>query len=318
MSIQTPICTTLGVDHPIVLGGMMGISDAKLTAAVSNAGGLGTLSSATFGLDGSREQMELLSELTDKPYSVNLPLFHPMIPELITLLPEFGVKIVTSSAGNPTKYTQRLKDLGIYVIHVVSSVRTALKAQEAGVDAIVAEGSESGGKVARDEVPTISLVPQVIENVDIPVIAAGGLATGRGLLAALAMGAQAVQMGTRFIASTETTRAHENWKQVLVNAGDSATAIACKNSSPTRMVKNDFFAEVNALDEPGKTAMDFMPIMGEGSSRIPGDLDGSQGNYTAGTGSGLIREVLPTAQIMRDIIEEAEQGMAQMRKAFAA
>jgi enoyl-[acyl-carrier protein] reductase II len=318
MSISTPICHTLGIEHPIILGGMMGISDSKLTAAVSNAGGLGTLSSATFGLEGSREQMKRLLELTDRPYSVNLPLFHPMIPDLIGLLPEFGVKIVTSSAGNPAKFTQQLKDLGIYVIHVVSSVRTAVKAQESGVDAIVAEGSESGGKVARDEVPTISLIPQVMEAVDIPVIAAGGLATGRGLLAALAMGAQGVQMGTRFIASTEASRAHENWKQVLVNAGDSATAIACKTSSPTRMVKNDFFAEVDALDEPGKTAMDFMPIMGEGSSRIPGDLDGSKGNYTAGTGSGLIRDVQSSADIIADIINEAEQGMAQMQRAFAA
>lgn len=315
MPIQTPFCKALGIEHPIVLGGMMGQSDSKLTAAVSNAGGLGTLSSATFGLEGSREQMKLLNELTDKPYSVNLPLFHPMIPELIPLLSEFGVKIVSSSAGNPAKYTQQLKDLGIYVIHVVSSVRTALKAQDAGVDAIVAEGSESGGKVAKDEVPTISLIPQVLEEVDIPVIAAGGIATGRGLLASLAMGAQGVQMGTRFIASAEAP-AHQNWKQVLVNVGDSATAIACRNSSPTRMVKNEFFHEMDALDEPGKTAMDYMPIMGEGSKRIPDDVDGTKGNYTAGTGSGLIHDIKPAAEIMKDIMAETELCMEQMRGVF--
>jgi len=315
MSIQTPICSVLGIEHPIVLGGMMGQSDGRLTAAVSNAGGLGTLSSATFGVEGSREQMARLVELTDKPYSVNLPLFHPMVPDLIKLLPEFDVKIVTTSAGNPAKYIQVLKDMGIHVIHVVSSVRTALKAEDAGVDAIVAEGSESGGKVARDEVPTISLIPQVIEQVHIPVIAAGGIATGRGLLAALAMGAQGVQMGTRFIASEEAP-AHSNWKQVLVDAGDSATAIACRNSSPTRMVKNEFFAEMDALDEPGKTAMDFMPIQGEGSKRIPDDVDGTKGNYTAGTGSGLIRDVSTAADIVRAIIAEAEEGMAEMSAAF--
>lgn len=315
MSIRTPICEILGIEHPIILGGMMGISDGTLTAAVSNAGGLGTLSSATFGVDGTRAELTKLAELTDKPYSVNLPLFHPMVPDLIELLPEYGVKIVTTSAGSPAKYTDVLKEMGIYVIHVVSSVRTALKSVDAGVNALVAEGSESGGKVARDEVPTISLIPQVVEQVNIPVIAAGGLATGRGLLAALAMGAQGVQLGTRFIASNEAP-VHQNWKQVLIDVGDSATAIACRNSSPTRMVKNAFFAEMDALDEPGKTAMDFMPIQKEGSSRIPGDTDGSQGSYIAGTGSGLIREVKPAGDIVREIIEEAERGMAEMREVF--
>lgn len=316
MAIRTPICETLGIDHPIILGGMMGISDGNLTAAVSEAGGLGTLSSATFGVDGTRAELTKLAGLTSNPFSVNLPLFHPMVPDLIKLLPEYGVKIVTTSAGNPAKFVGPFKEMGIYVIHVVSSVRTALKAEAAGVDAIVAEGSESGGKVARDEVPTISLIPQVVEQVKIPVIAAGGLATGRGLLAALAMGAQGVQLGTRFIASNEAP-VHERWKQVLIDCGDSATAIACRNSSPTRMVKNDFFDEMDALDEPGKTAMDFMPIQGEGASRIPDDTDGSRGNYIAGTGSGLIRDVKPAGDIVREIIQEAESGMAEMRQAFS-
>lgn len=315
MAIRTPICEILGIEHPIILGGMMGISDANLTASVSEAGGLGTLSSATFGVEGTRVELTKLAELTNKPYSVNLPLFHPMVPDLIKLLPEYDVKIVTTSAGNPAKFIGVLKEMGIYVIHVVSSVRTALKAQDAGVDAIVAEGSDSGGKVARDEVPTISLIPQVVEQVSVPVIAAGGMATGRGLLASLALGAQGVQLGTRFIASDEAP-VHQNWKQVLIDSGDSATAIACRNSSPTRMVKNAFFAEMDALDEPGKTAMDFMPIQAEGASRIPDDVDGSQGNYTAGTGAGLIREVKPAGDIVREIIEEAERGMAQMREAF--
>jgi len=315
MTIRTPICDSLGIEHPIILGGMMGISDANLTAAVSNAGGLGTLSSATFGVEGTREQMKKLAQLTDKPYSVNLPLFHPMVPDLVKLLPEFGVKIVSTSAGNPAKYIEQLKDMGIYVIHVVSSVRTALKAQNAGVDAIVAEGSESGGKVARDEVPTISLIPQVVDHVDIPVIAAGGLATGRGLLAAIAMGAQGVQFGTRFIASEEAP-VHENWKKVLIECGDSATAIACRNSSPTRMVKNDFFAEMDALDEPGKTAMDFMPVQMQGSQRIPADTDGSKGNYTAGTGAGLVTQIKSSASIVAEIIEEAESAMTFVRSAF--
>jgi len=316
MAIHTPICEILGIDHPIILGGMMGLSDANLTAAVSNAGGLGTLSSATFGVDGTREQMTKLAELTDKPYSVNLPLFHPMVPDLVKMLPDYGVKIVTTSAGNPAKYIDVLEEMGIYVIHVVSSVRTALKAEGVGVHAIVAEGSESGGKVARDEVPTISLIPQVVEQVNIPVIAAGGLATGRGLLAALAMGAQGIQLGTRFIASEEAP-AHDNWKQVLIDCGDSATAIACRKSSPTRMVRNEFFHEMDALDEPGKTAMDFMPVQQEGSMRIPNDTDGSRGSYTAGTGSGLVRDVKPAGEIVAEIVQEAESAMAGLRGAFA-
>ena len=315
MAIRTPICELLGIDHPIILGGMMGISDGNLTAAVSEAGGLGTLSSATFGVDGTRTELSKLADLTDKPYSVNLPLFHPMVPDLIKLLPEYGVKIVTTSAGNPAKYIDVLKEMGLYVIHVVSSVRTALKAEDAGVNAIVAEGSDSGGKVARDEVPTISLIPQVVEQVNVPVIAAGGMATGRGLLAALGMGAQGVQLGTRFIASNEAP-VHQNWKQVLIDSGDSATAIACRNSSPTRMVKNEFFAEMDALDEPGKTAMDFMPVQAEGTSRIPDDTDGSRGSYIAGTGSGLVREVKAAGDIVREIVEEAERGMAEMREVF--
>ena len=316
MTITTPLCDLLGIDHPIILGGMMGISDAALTTAVSNGGGLGTLSSATFGVDGTRAELSKIAETTNRSFSVNLPLFHPMVPNLLDLLPEFGVKIVTTSAGNPAKYIDVLKDMGIFVIHVISSVRTARKAEDAGVDAIVAEGSESGGKVAIDEVPAISLLPQVIDSVKIPVVAAGGFASGRGLLAALAMGAQGVQMGTRFIASEES-RAHKNWKDVLVNVGDSATSIALRNSSPTRLIKNEFFREMDALDEPGKKAMDFMHVQQAGSERIPDDIDGSQGNYTAGTGSGLIRDIKPAADIIQDVLKEAESSMRELQQAFS-
>ena len=316
MTITTPLCDLLGIDQPIILGGMMGISDAALTTAVSNGGGLGTLSSATFGVDGTRAELSKIAETTNRSFSVNLPLFHPMVPNLLDLLPEFGVKIVTTSAGNPAKYIDVLKDMGIFVIHVISSVRTARKAEDAGVDAIVAEGSESGGKVAIDEVPTISLLPQVIDSVKIPVVAAGGFASGRGLLAALAMGAQGVQMGTRFIASEES-RAHKNWKDVLVNVGDSATSIALRNSSPTRLIKNEFFREMDALDEPGKKAMDFMHVQQAGSERIPDDIDGSQGNYTAGTGSGLIRDIKPAADIIQDVLKEAESSMRELQQAFS-
>jgi enoyl-[acyl-carrier protein] reductase II len=194
---------------------------------------------------------------------------------------------------------------------VVSSLRTALKAEAAGVDAVVAEGIESGGKVSRDEIPTISLVPQVVDAVKIPVIAAGGLADGRGLLAALALGAQGIQLGTRFLATVESP-AHDNWKKVLVDAGDAETAVACRQSSPTRLIRNEFWEEMNALDAPGKGPMEFMQIQGEGMARIPNDLDGSKGNYTAGTGAGLIRKVVTAAEAVREIMGEAEAGLSRM------
>ncbi|MBW2695727.1 MAG: nitronate monooxygenase, partial [Deltaproteobacteria bacterium] len=203
------------------------------------------------------------------------------------------------------------KDAGATVIHVISSLRTARKAAAAGVDAVVAEGIESGGKVARDEVPTISLIPQVVDAVDIPVIGAGGLADGRGLLAVLALGAQGVQLGTRFLATVESP-AHENWKRVLVEAGDADTAVACRQSSPTRMIQNDFYEEMNALDAPGKNAMDFMGIQGEGMARIPNDLDGSKGNYIAGTGSGLIRSIAPAGDVVREIMDAADAELARL------
>jgi len=311
VAIRTAICDLLGIEHPIILGGMMGISDGRLTAAVSEAGGLGTLSTATFGPDGTRREIEKIASLTDRPYSLNLPIFHPMVPELVKIVKEFGIGIVTTSAGSPDKYTRELKDAGATVIHVISSLRTARKAAAAGVDAVVAEGIESGGKVARDEVPTISLIPQVVDAVDIPVIGAGGLADGRGLLAVLALGAQGVQLGTRFLATVESP-AHENWKRVLVEAGDADTAVACRQSSPTRMIQNDFYEEMNALDAPGKNAMDFMGIQGEGMARIPNDLDGSKGNYIAGTGSGLIRSIAPAGDVVREIMDAADAELARL------
>jgi len=311
MAIRTPICDLLGIEHPIILGGMMGISDGRLTAAVSEAGGLGTLSTATFGPDGTRREIEKIHSLTSKPFALNLPIFHPMVPELVEILAECDVRIVTSSAGSPDKYTRALKDAGIIVLHVVSSLRTARKAAAAGVDALVVEGIESGGKVGRDDIPTISLIPQVADAVDIPIIGAGGLADGRGLLAVLALGAQGVQLGTRFLATDESP-AHDNWKKVLVEAGDADTAVACRLSSPTRMVRNAFFDEMNALDAPGKSAMDFMGIQGQGMARIPEDSDGSQGNYIAGTGAGLISEVIPAGEVVREVVREAEAELAHI------
>ncbi|MCP4006786.1 MAG: nitronate monooxygenase [bacterium] len=311
MPIHTPICDLLGIDHPIILGGMMGISDGKLTAAVSEAGALGTLSTATFGPDGTRSEIEKIRKITDKPYSLNLPIFHPMVPELVKIAAECGVTIATTSAGSPQKFTSQLKDAGIIVLHVVSSLRNAVKAQQAGVDAIVVEGIESGGKVGREDIPAISLIPLVAKEVDIPIIGAGGLADGRGLLAVLALGAQGAQMGTRFLASNESP-AHDNWKKVLINAGDGDTAVACRQSSPTRMIQNSFFEEMNALDAPGKSAMDFMGIQGEGMARIPDDADGSKGNYIAGTGAGLITSVKPAGDIVREIVDEAETELERL------
>ncbi len=311
MTIHTPVCDLLGIEYPVILGGMMGVSDGVLSAAVSEAGGLGTISAATFGAAGTKREILKLKERTSKPFSVNLPIFHPEVPKIVEALLETDVKIVTTAAGSPDKFTKALKERGIIVIHVISTVRTALKAEAAGVDIVVAEGVESGGKVSPEEVPTISLVPQVCDAVKIPVIAAGGLADGRGLLAALALGAQGVQMGTLFIASTEAP-VHANWKNVLVNAGDAATSVACRKSSPTRLIRNEFFSELEAQDAPGKRAMDFMMIQGQGMARIPADAEGLKGNYTAGAGAGLIHKVRSSADIIRDLIAVAEKDLTRL------
>lgn len=311
MSLKTRICEILNIEHPILLGGMMGVSDGALSAAVSEAGGLGTLSTATFGPEGTRKEIARIRERTQKPFALNLPIFHPQTPKLVEIALEEKVRIVTTAAGSPDKYTKPLKDAGITVIHVVSSVRTALRAQAAGVDIIVAEGVESGGKVSPDEIPTLSLIPQVVDEVEIPVVAAGGFADGRGLLAALSLGAQGVQMGTRFIAAEEAP-VHANWKKVLVNAGDASTAVACRKSSPTRLIRNEFFTELDAQDQPGKKPMDFMMFQGAGMARIPNDPEGTQGNYTAGAGAGLIREVMPAARIVARIMAEADARLVAL------
>ncbi len=307
MALHTDLCDRLGIEHPVILGGMMGVSDGILSAAISEAGGLGTISAATFGAEGTRREILKLKERTKKPFSVNLPIFHPEVPKIVEALLATDVKIVTTAAGSPDKFTKPLREKGVTVLHVVSSVRTALKAEAAGVDIVVAEGVDSGGKVSPDEIPTVSLIPQVVDAVKIPVVAAGGFADGRGLLAALALGAVGAQFGTLFIATDEAP-VHMNWKNVLVNAGDAATAVACRKSSPTRLIRNDFFIELEAQDAPGKRPMDFMMIQGQGMARIPSDPDGTKGNYTAGAGAGLIRKVLPAGEVVRRLVAEAEAG----------
>ncbi|MCW5827825.1 MAG: nitronate monooxygenase [Deltaproteobacteria bacterium] len=311
MAVRTQLCELLGIEHPIILGGMMGVSDGVLSAAVSEAGGLGTISAATFGAEGTKREILKLKERTQKPFSVNLPIFHPEVPKIVDALLSTEVKIVTTAAGSPEKFTKALKDKGITVLHVVSSVRTALKAEAAGVDVVVAEGVDSGGKVSPDEIPTISLIPQVVDAVKIPVVAAGGLADGRGLLAALALGAVGAQFGTLFIATDEAP-AHPNWKKVLVGAGDAATGVACRKSSPTRLIRNDFFMELDSQDAPGKKPMDFMMIQGQGMARIPSDSEGTKGNYTAGAGAGLIHKILPTAEIIRRLVADTETGIERL------
>jgi enoyl-[acyl-carrier protein] reductase II len=311
VAIRTQVCELLGIEHPLVLGGMMGISDGRLTAAVSEAGGLGTLSTATFGVDGTRREIETIRSITDKPFSLNLPIFHPMVPDLVEVVKELGVEIVTSSAGSPDKYTRDLKEAGVIVLHVVSTLRTAQKAAAAGVDILVAEGIESGGKVSREEVPTISLIPQVADVVDIPIIGAGGLADGRGLLAVLALGAQGAQFGTRFLATKESP-AHDNWKNALVGIGDAGTAVACRLSSPTRMIRNEFFAEMDALDGPDATQADIIDAMMKAVVHIPKDVEGQLGAYPAGTGSGLIHSVETAGDVVREIMADAEQGLSRL------
>src|SRR6476620_3517644 len=234
------------IKYPIVQGGMIWNSGYKLASAVSNAGGLGLIGAGSMYPDVLREHIQKCKAATDKPFGVNVPMLYPNIEEIIQIIIEEEVKIVFTSAGNPKTWTAYLKEKGITVVHVVSSSKFALKAQEAGVDAVVAEGFEAGGHNGREESTTMTLIPIVRENITIPLIAAGGIATGRGMLAAMVLGADGVQMGSRFAASFESS-AHDNYKDTIIDTKEGDTIVTLKELAPVRMIKNKFYQDVQAL-----------------------------------------------------------------------
>ena len=300
------ITQLFNIQYPIVQGGMIWNSGYKLASAVSNAGGLGLIGAGSMYPDVLREHIQKCKKATDKPFGVNIPMLYPNVEEIINIIIEEGVKIVFTSAGNPKTWTSFLKEKGITVVHVVSSSKFALKAQEAGVDAVVAEGFEAGGHNGREETTTLTLIPMVKENISIPLIAAGGIATGRGMLAAMVLGADGVQMGSRFVASTESS-AHDNFKKTVLETGEGETQLTFKELAPVRLIKNKFFNDVQELYSQCPSKEDLENLLGKRRAKrgmFEGDL--VEGELEIGQIAGLIHDIKPVEVIFKDILSEFE------------
>jgi len=317
---RTRICDLLGIEYPIIQGGMTWIANAELAAAVSNAGALGIVSpNAGMKLEGNvvehlRSQIRKAQSLTDKPFGVNLPLQIPEIKELIDVLMAEGVKVVTTSAGSPALYTGVLKEGGVKVLQVVASVRHALSAERHGVDAVVAEGYEAGGHNGFDELPTMVLIPQVVNAVSIPVVAAGGIADARGFVAALALGAEGVQMGTCFVTTKECV-AHQNFKDAIVNASDTGTVITGRRLGPARILKNEFASKILEMEGKGATPDELLAFIGIARSRT-GELDGDMidGEAYCGAIAGVIKEIVGAGDVVRGIVEGYSKVVAGLKE----
>jgi enoyl-[acyl-carrier protein] reductase II len=292
------------IQYPIIQGGMIWASGSKLAAAVSNAGGLGLIGAGSMYPDVLREHIQKAKKLTDKPFGVNVPLLYPNVEEIMQIIVAEGVKIVFTSAGNPKTWTLFLKEKGITVVHVVSSVKFALKAQDAGVDAIVAEGFEAGGHNGREETTTFTLIPMVKEQFQVPLIAAGGIATGRGMLAAMVLGADGVQMGSRFVASVEAS-SHEAFKQAVVQTQDGDTYLTLKELAPVRLIKNDFFNRLQTYYQTCPTKEGLQEFLGRGRAKkgmFEGDL--VEGELEIGQVAGLIHDIKPVKDIVDEVVDD--------------
>ena len=294
------------IKYPIVQGGMVWVSGWKLASAVSNAGGLGLIGAGSMYPDILREHILKCKQATNKPFGVNIPMLYPQVDELMNIIVEEEVEIVFTSAGNPKIWTSFLKEKGIIVVHVVSSVKFAIKAQEAGVDAIVCEGFEAGGHNGREETTTFTLIPMVKESVTIPVIAAGGIGNGRGMLAAMVLGADGVQIGSRFAASKESS-AHENFKQKIIDVKDGDTHLTLKELAPVRLIKNKFYQEIQELYKNNPTKESLIALLGRARAKkgiFEGDLD--NGELEIGQIAGIIHEIRSSKDILEEIISDYE------------
>ncbi len=314
--MKTNITKLFNIKYPIIQAGMVWTSGWKLASAVSNAGGLGLIGAGSMYSEVLLEHIQKCKKATDKPFGVNVPMLYPNIEEIIKIIIEQGVKIVFTSAGNPKTWTSHLKEHGITVVHVVSSVKFALKAQEAGVDAIVAEGFEAGGHNGREETTTFTLLPMVKEKIKIPLIAAGGIATGRGMLAAMVLGADAVQIGSRFVASEEAS-SHINFKQKVVAAQDGDTQLTLKELAPVRLIKNKFYDDLQELYKQHPTKEQLKEKLGRARAKrgmFEGDLE--EGELEIGQIAGLIHNIMPAAEIIKEIVDEFETAKSQFCNVF--
>lgn len=306
------ITELFGIDYPLIQAGMIWCSGWELASAVSNAGGLGLIGAGSMYPEVLREHIRKCKKATSNPFGVNLPLIYPQMDEIVDIVISEGVKIVFTSAGNPMKWTQHFKDRGVIVVHVVANVKFARKCEDAGVDAVVAEGFEAGGHNGMEETTTMTLIPMVRQAIGVPLIAAGGIATGRGMLAAMALGADGVQIGSRFVASEESS-AHDLFKDSVVKAADGDTALVLKKIIPVRLIKNAFYDRVKELENIGASREELSELLGRGRARLgmfEGDL--IEGELEIGQISGLISDIKPARDIVKEIIVEFEEARAEL------
>lgn len=304
------ITALFGARYPIIQAGMIWASGWRLASAVSNAGGLGLIGSGSMRPDVLREHIQKCKAATDAPFGVNVPLLYPYTEQHIQTIIGEGVKIVFSSAGNPKTWTPLLKSHGITVVHVVSSSKFALKAQEAGCDAVVAEGFEAGGHNGREETTTLVLIPAVKQQVSIPVIAAGGIATGRQMLAAMVLGAEGVQVGSRFVCTDEAS-SHPSFKAAVMQAAEGDTMLSMKKVVPVRLLKNPFFDKVQAAEQAGASPEALSELLGKGRARrgmFEGDMN--EGELEIGQVSALIRSIKPAGDVVKELWEEFSAALA--------
>jgi len=302
------------IKYPIIQAGMVWASGWQLASAVSNAGGLGLIGAGSMHPAVLRNHIKKFKKASNKPFGVNIPLFYPQLDEIISIIIEEKVPIVFTSAGSPKLWTSILKENDIKVVQVVSSVNFALKSQDAGVDAIVAEGFEAGGHNGREETTTMTLIPMVKAEIDLPLIAAGGIATGSAMLAAFALGADGVQVGSRFVASNEAS-SHPSFKQEVVRAAEGSTVLTLKEITPVRMLKNSFFQKINSLYQKGTDVEELKLVLGKGRAKrgmFEGDLE--EGELEIGQISGLINDILPASQIVKNLIDEYNQALRLLKR----
>jgi len=312
--MQNRITELFNIQYPIIQAGMIWCSGWELAAAVSNAGGLGIIGSGSMYPEILRENIKKCKAATDKPFAVNVPMLYPDIEKHFRIIIEEGVKIVFTSAGNPAIFTSILKAQGLTVVHVISNEKFARKAEASGVDAVVAEGFEAGGHNGREETTTLCLIPQIVKAVNIPVIAAGGIGTGRTMLSVMALGAEGVQIGSRFVLSNESS-GHANFKQAILQASDGSTELSLKQLTPVRLLKNKFYETVKQAELNCASKEELATLLGHGRAKkgmFEGDLE--EGELEIGQISGYIKEIKPAAEIVKEIVEEYNQALSELSK----
>ena len=316
---KTEICEMFDIEYPIILGGMVWIGGSELAAAVSEAGGLGLLAAGGMTISEIEEEIAQIKQKTAKPFGVNIPLMRPDAEEMIEVSVKGGAAVVTTSAGSPKRFTRKIKDRGCRVMHVVSSVAFAKNCAEAGVDVVIAEGFEAGGHNGFDEIATMALVPQVVDAVDVPVVAAGGISDGRGFVAALALGARGVQVGTRFVATPESA-AHPSFKAAIVGVPDNGTTITGRTAGgPTRCIKNRLTEMIHEAERRDASKEELFELIGEGRSAlasVEGNID--EGSVYCGQIGGLITEIKGVREIIADMLKEAKNIIESFKPLISA